>query len=222
MIPKNIYIVGASATGKTTLVNALNRYFASASNRPPGVPRPHIIHEVARPVLARLGFTRDHIGVDTTATLSAQEAILREQYWIERSILSQRAVRNPGDIKSLCESRQWFISDRSGFDGIVYTHMFVGPLEADRLMERPRWSTLEKNMKSGLVFLCEAGGPWMEDDQVRSLPKDEADWKLFDEIFATRAHERGIPYVVISKDLLDLAARVAFVAAAVKPLVGHL
>jgi GTPase SAR1 family protein len=107
MPPKNIYIVGASSTGKTTLVNALAEHFSSSDNDPrfltqqrpslsdsaeahhafrtQGCP-PKIIHELARPILAQLRITRDDLGTNPEITLKAQRAILSARCAAERSV----------------------------------------------------------------------------------------------------------------------------------------
>ncbi|KAL8743404.1 MAG: hypothetical protein Q9190_004238 [Brigantiaea leucoxantha] len=70
--PRNIYIVGAQCTGKTTLVNALEQHFtAQQSFQDSSYGRPLVVKEVARKVLQQHAqvddskwFISDRSGID--------------------------------------------------------------------------------------------------------------------------------------------------------------
>jgi hypothetical protein len=60
MACSNLYIVGAQSTGKMTLLNALEAYYAF-TNVYEAVCQPFIIQEVAREVLEKSGITSEYM-----------------------------------------------------------------------------------------------------------------------------------------------------------------
>lgn len=191
---RNVYIVGAQCTGKTTLVNALQEHYG----RSKGVETPHIIREVARNVLAKYQFTRDDITTSPSRALQLQEHILEAQCEAE-----QVALRASSSV--------WYISDRSGLDPIAYARVFVGEEASKQLLASTAWTDLEERMKDGVVILCEAGCSWLVDDGTRLMPDTLEDWMRVDRAFRDLLEEREIHYHTMSKDLTDLAERVAMV-----------
>jgi nicotinamide riboside kinase len=246
MPPKNVYIVGASSTGKTTLVNALAVHFLSSYNgdepsflidgssslvragdstaHDPTATlsktfrRPHIIHELARPVLAQLRITRQDLGTSSELTLKAQMAILCAQCAAEREATTptttSAAAEHSQTSHTSYDEGEWLISDRSALDGMVYTELFVSEAEATKLLASEEWLECRQRMREGIVFLCESGGPWLVDDGVRSMPKSLEDWVAFDDAFERMARMEGIEVRVIPKEMLDLEERVRFVVEA--------
>lgn len=81
---KNIYVIGAQCTGKTTLVNALEEHFKS-NNVDRNMPQPTVIQEVARAVLKEKGFTREDITTSPSRALQLQRHILDAQLHAECS-----------------------------------------------------------------------------------------------------------------------------------------
>ena len=190
-MPKNIYIVGAQCTGKTTLVTALSAHFDNPSTT---TPAPQIITELARTVLRQHGFIATDLTSSPSKALRLQELILEAQYSAEEAA-----------------GTQWFISDRSGFDPIVYTKRYVGEEGAKSLMQTKTWAEMKERMGQSLVVVCEAGADWLIDDGVRLMPKDKADWTAFHDIFCLSLEEAGLKYVVLPCAVKDLAERVKFV-----------
>lgn len=110
MAYRNIYIVGAQSTGKTTLLNALEAYYA-LNNVDEAVHQPFIIQEVARQVVEKSGITREYMAAPSRA-LQLQKNILDAQ-------LEAEAFANSH------ASCPWYIPDRSGVDPIVYAQLFA-------------------------------------------------------------------------------------------------
>ena len=192
---KNIFIVGTSCTGKTTLLKALRDFYHAQCQQPNSqIAEPAVICEVARTVLKQLGYDRQDIATSPERSLMIQRAILDAQHKAETSLTEDPA--------------SWYISDRSGIDPIFYTRMFVGEDEAEQLLSSPAWKTLEQNMKSGTVLLCEAGCNWLVDDGTRLMPQNGDDWIRFDLAFRKLLQETNIGFTVISKDMVDIADRV--------------
>ena len=84
---KNIYIVGAQCTGKTTLVDALSKFFETQKNRylhDEATPKPYIIKEVARSVIRKHKFTANDITSSKSRAAQLQKLILAAQCQIER------------------------------------------------------------------------------------------------------------------------------------------
>jgi nicotinamide riboside kinase len=187
--PQNIFIIGAQCTGKTTLLNALKNHYT----REQLVTQPTIISEVARTVIKDLNFDREDIVASPDQSFVLQKAILQAQYKNE-AVLSDTTTA-------------WYISDRSGIDPIVYAQYYAGVEKAKELLASPQWAFLERQMKAGLVILCEAGVHWLADDGTRLMPKDRTDWIAFDQAFRALLDERGIRYVVIPRHVTDISDR---------------
>lgn len=192
-MPKNIYIVGAQCTGKTTLVAALLSYFTSTSTS--STPAPLVLTEVARTVLRKHNFTASDITSSPSKSLLFQRLILEAQY----------AAENAG------ETSQWFISDRSGFDPIVYARRYVGEEEASSLMRMEIWGQLKEQMERSLVVVCEAGADWLVDDGVRLMPEDKKDWVAFHDLFCQSLKDVKLNFIVLPCHIKDLQERVKFV-----------
>ena len=187
---RNVYIIGAQSTGKTTLVDALERSFD-------GALKPVVVREVARKVLQEKNYTRDDITNSPVRALELQRHILEYQLAAESAA--------DGSMSS------WLICDRSGLDPIAYASMFVGEDSAEELMASQAWRELEARMKNGLVVLCEAGCEWLEDDGTRLMPVGMESWMRLDGVFRKLLDVRRIKYIVCGKDVVGLAERVELV-----------
>ena len=199
---KSIYIIGAQSTGKTTLVNALARAFeeqATGANK----QTPRVIKEVARRIVQREAqFSREEIASTPERALKLQHRILAAQYDAEVTI---RHANTP------VSAPEWYISDRSGLDPIVYARCLVGKEAAAEMLATTVWQELESRMKAGLVILCEAGGVWLQDDGLRLMPEDLDEWLRVDASFRDMLEAQGIEYYVMSKKMLDIQDRVGLV-----------
>jgi predicted ATPase len=195
--PRCIYIIGAQSTGKTTLVDALRRYFDKSENRTwhgYPIPRPSIIKEVARDVLREHNYTANDITSSKTRALSLQRLILEAQLTAERTIESN-----------------WFVSDRSGLDPLVYAKWYVGGDAARGLTESAEWTELKQHMRQSLVVLCEAGAYWLCDDGVRLMPENKDEWMGFHDTFRAFLDEMSVGYEVLPHSTAELKDRVEFV-----------
>ena len=195
-MPQNIYIVGAQCTGKTTLITALSAHFNTHSTSTmTTTSSPLIFTEVARNVLRQHGFIAADITSSPSKNLNLQKLILEAQYATEQA----------------AGPSQWFISDRSGFDPIVYTRRYVGEEGVRSLMEMKLWGELKERMGRSLVVVCEAGADWLVDDGVRLMPEDKKDWIAFHHLFCESLQEAGLNFVVLPCEVKDMAERVKFV-----------
>jgi len=195
----NIFVIGTGSTGKTTLVMALQDHYANHADTRHN-PGPVVIQEVARDVIRELGIDRDLMVDSTQKCLELQSAILRAQHDAEMALrIAQTA----------------YISDRSGLDPTAYTELLVDKEASSQLLRSHEWRVLEENMRTGLVFLCEAGCTWLEDDGLRLMPKDEEDWHRFDRVFCNLLDARDIAYHVVLRDM-TVEDRVSFVLEGVR------
>ncbi|KAL7784894.1 AAA domain-containing protein [Trichoderma ceciliae] len=190
--PKNIYIVGAQCTGKTSLVNALEQSFGSLFNTTP----PTIVREVARSVLKIHGFTASDITSDPGRCLQLQALILEAQFNRERDALTR------GD---------WIISDRSGMDPIIYASRHIGSEAVKSMASSNYWQELRDRMSQSLIFVCETVETWLVSDGVRLMPRDVQDWIEYDYEFCRMLDSTGITYQVIPRSVQNLDDRVSFV-----------
>ncbi|KAH6670143.1 AAA domain-containing protein [Halenospora varia] len=192
--PRDIYIVGAQSTGKTTLVKAVENHFKGANRYP--ITRPKIITEVARTVLEQLNFTASDIKSSPARALALQQRILQAQ------LSAEHAVSEQGD---------WFVSDRSGVDPIVYTRKYVSKDAANDLVKSTEWLELRDRMKKSVVIVCEAGVDWLTDDGVRLMPESREDWIGFHQLFCSYLEDWDLGYEVLRCDVTGMHERVAFV-----------
>ncbi|KAK4182257.1 AAA domain-containing protein [Podospora australis] len=198
--PRNIYIIGAQCTGKTTLVRNLSQHPELVLSDNP----PTIITEVARTVLQEHSFTAQDV-IDPIRTLELQRLILQAQYSAEKTALNDNS------------GTSWFISDRSGMDPIVYARKYVAEELWIALLQSPEWIEMRERMILSTVIVCEAGGEaqnWLVDDGVRLMPQDEEDWIKVDEGFYNLLDREEIPYHVLSSSISGHPERIEFV-------VGH-
>jgi nicotinamide riboside kinase len=204
---RNVYIIGPQCTGKTTLVNALEKAFRHDADKAltGGQQQPLILREVARTVLKEKGFIREDITTSPTRALQLQQHILEAQHTAEATARASTPSF-------------WYICDRSGLDPIVYTKCFVGSEAVEKLLASKTWLELETQMKEGVVVLCEAGCTWLVDDGVRLMPNDMEEWTRVDAAFRDLLQKRGIEYTIISKDMVDIRTRVEFVQALIDPI----
>jgi nicotinamide riboside kinase len=191
---RNIYVIGAQCTGKTTLVAALNDYFVDRANMDALVPGPpYIIKEVARTVLKTHGFTAADIRQSPQRAFELQRLILESQ------VIAETAAISVG---------KWFISDRSGLDPIIYAQTYIGSDAAQKLMEGKDWKASQSNLQDSLIVVCEPGTPWLYDDGTRLMPVDRNEWSQLHLTFCEFLERLDIKYTIVSKDVLDIKERV--------------
>lgn len=199
---ENVFIVGAQSTGKTTLVDALEKIYSKPTISSPikhhRPMAPIFIREVARNVLKTHGFTREDITSSPERALQLQKHILQAQQEAEIAAVSQ-------------SSNSWYVTDRSAIDPIVYASVFVSETAAEDLFASKPWNDMEGRMRGGLVFLCEAGTRWLVDDGTRLMPTDEEDWMKVDRAFRRLLEARDIAYKIIPRHIQDIDARVSIV-----------
>jgi nicotinamide riboside kinase len=194
---RDIYIVGAQCTGKTTVVNALRDHFNSLyEHESDHILRPRIITETARIVLQRHGFTADDITSSPARALALQQLILEAQLSAERAAV---------------EEGRWLISDRSGVDPIVYARKFVGEDAANNLAKSRDWLELRQRMRRSLVIVCEAGADWLTNGGVRLMPESHEDWVSFHLFFCKCLDDWGVEYDILPCNLTNLIDRVMFI-----------
>ncbi|MCJ1463978.1 hypothetical protein MMC07_002588 [Pseudocyphellaria aurata] len=195
--PMNIYIVGAQSTGKTTLVKGLQEYLSLHENckwQDEQTSAPKVIIEVARGVLRDYAFTAEDITSSPTRAIELQRLILEAQLQAEAEV---------GDA--------WFISDRSGFDPVIYALRYVGTDAARELMASKTFVALQERMQRSLVIICEAGADWLFDDGVRLMPNDKEDWVAFHSLFCASLEAAGVEYFVLPHSVTGSTERVKFV-----------
>ena len=184
-----LYIIGPSSTGKTTLCNALAQSMI-----------PHswcYITEVARQVMKRRGFTRDDVG-----TIEMQSAIMLAQ--LEREAEVCERARSTGETLVL--------SDRSGVDSIVYAVLTAKNERQARqkksiLLEHPTFQSALKRYRKAKFLLLRPVPEWLVDDGVRILEQHARSFYVFHAVLA----ELGIPYHVMGEEVKDLSERVNWV-----------
>ncbi|ERF71080.1 hypothetical protein EPUS_07752 [Endocarpon pusillum Z07020] len=149
--PKNIYIVGAQSSGKTTLISGLEKYFHDHSNTTWGastVGTPFVLEEVARKVPLDCGCTGKTVSDSKSRALRLQRLILETQFESEDA------------IKGL-----WSMPDQSGL---------AGESETEQLMETKQCREMKHALQNSLIIVCEPVVPWLKGDGLRLMPKDRS------------------------------------------------
>lgn len=158
------------------------------------ISAPKVITEVARGVLQKYSFTAEDITFSQIRAAELQRLILEAQLQAEADV---------GDA--------WFISDRSGFDPIIYTLRYVGNDAARDLMASNAFLSLKERMQKSLVIICEAGADWLIDDGVRLMPTSKDDWVAFHSLFCASLEAEGVEYIVLPHSMVGSTERVDFV-----------
>jgi predicted ATPase len=195
--PPNIYLIGPQCAGKTTLLEALRAYYAIDASREfenQRVECPAIIEEVVRRVMHGKGFNvQDLKNVDRGFEL--QQRILLEQYNAEEILQDE-----------------WYISDRSGLDALVYAKAYIGVSAAKKLENTGEWNRLQKRMQDAVVVFCEAGNAdWLSEDEVRMAYSNTAEWERLNKEFHAMLIQHDIGYIILPKHVRDLQERVALI-----------
>jgi hypothetical protein len=153
-------------------------------------------------VLKEKGFSREDL-------MSPHRALQLQQHILDAQLQAEISVKAD-------EPSGWYICDRSGLDPIVYAQVLVGSSAAENMLASDAWQKLEHKMKSGVVVLCEAGCTWLVDDGVRLMPRELDEWMRVDAAFRELLRARGIPFTVISKDVISMPERVKKVQEAIR------
>ena len=181
-----VYIIGPSSTGKTTLCNALAQSLTLRSWC--------YITETARQIMKRRGFTREDVG-----KIEMQSAIMLAQQEREEEV--RERAKGSGETMIL--------SDRSGVDPVVYAVLTATDEHQARqkknvLVEHPTFQSALKRYRKARFLLLKPVPEWLVDDGVRSLEQHARSFYVFRALLA----ELGIPYREIGEEMKDLSERV--------------
>lgn len=191
----NIYIIGPQSTGKTTLIHKIQGDL-QLWLRATSIESPSIISEVARTVLKKHSYSAHDIQTSKTRCLELQQLILEAQAVAEKEAL---------------QTSSWFISDRSGFDPLVYAKRYVSLQGVQELQQLPAWNEVKDRMENALIVVCEAGTPWLMDDGVRLMPGSHDEWMAVFDDFCELLDQVGFEYCIIPRTMLDLSERADFI-----------
>ncbi|KAJ7639976.1 AAA domain-containing protein [Mycena polygramma] len=178
-----IYVVGPSSTGKTTLCTALAKRL--------GLNGSQVVTEVARRVIKALGLGRENIGL-----LEMQKAIMLAH-------LEQEQQSREGSAQ-LC--------DRSAVDPIVYA-IFTAANAADAqsrkeaLVDLPEFQRALPRYRESFFILLDPVKDWIIDDGFRHVGDETRILAIFQDTLA----ELGIRYREIGPSMRFLPERTSFV-----------
>ncbi|KAI6025545.1 AAA domain-containing protein [Pisolithus marmoratus] len=184
--PIQVYVVGPSSTGKTTLCNAVAKSV--------GLPTRCYITEVARRVMRAKGYTRTDV-----ATIEMQRAIMLAQLEEEANALVRSRWGN---------SEGLILSDRSGIDPIVYAIMTAkdedeARQKEDMLVSLPAFQMALRRYREAIFLLLNPVEEWLVDDGVRSLDHHERCIKVFRQVL----DKFGIKYQEIGAETMRIEDR---------------
>ncbi|KAI5811311.1 AAA domain-containing protein [Peziza echinospora] len=226
----NIYITGAGSTGKTTLVRALEEYFANneagiqspTKAKIPGTTKPTIITEVARSVMLTFPIDTASIRSNPSISLKLQKLILHAQQEAELSALTGTNIPASAGIQV---GHPWFISDRSYIDPVIYTSLYISqnhagltepeiPGATQELLNDEAYVSMERRLReNGLLVILKPNPAFLRDDGVRLMPTDAEEWNLFHRAACEFMDQRGVECVVVEREVESIEDRVEFVVA---------
>ncbi|MCJ1359044.1 MAG: hypothetical protein MMC33_009044 [Icmadophila ericetorum] len=198
--PRNIYVIGAQSSGKTTLTAALRLHFQDKSELASrAISRKlYVLEEVARQIL------QDHNAIGKDVFESSSRALELKTLILEAQYEAENAIKD-----------SWFISDRSGVDAIVYGKCYTSESDADKLLSMNAWKQLEKLLQHSVIVVCEPVDAWLEEHGLRFMPRSRSvKTKLVSvihESFCDFLNIAGFRYVVLPNSLLELGSRFNFV-----------
>jgi nicotinamide riboside kinase len=183
-----IYVVGPSSTGKTTLCDVLARKL--------GLTDAVYVREVARTVMHKEGFTREDVG-----RLEMQKAIMTAQLKREEESRMQAAMGS-----------QILLSDRSAVDPIVYAVLTAdNKAEAQKrrgtLIQSSQIQFVLEKYRHAVFVLLAPVPEWVKDDGVRSTALQAESM----EIFRQTLSDLKIRYREIGPEMRSLDERVRVV-----------
>ncbi|KIJ63106.1 hypothetical protein HYDPIDRAFT_29795 [Hydnomerulius pinastri MD-312] len=184
-----LYVIGPSSTGKTTLCNAVAKSLS--------LPTWCYITEVARQVMKSQGYTRADVG-----TMQMQMDIMLAQ--LEKE--TQACARAGGANESL------ILSDRSGIDPIVYAILTAeserqARHKRDALVNQPAFQRALRRYRKAKFLLLNPVPEWLVDDGVRSLEQHERCIEVFRQVL----DELGLAYHEMGTETKELTKRVKWV-----------
>jgi nicotinamide riboside kinase len=187
----SIYIVGAQCTGKTTLINRLNDYFAKSSP----LLKVFVISELARDVLRQHNISGLDVQAGHSSAMHLQRAILETQFEVEKQ----------------SQLHDLTLSDRSGLDPIAYSAKYGGSQYVQDLAEMAEWTILRSTMQKSVVILCEPVVEWLTDDGERLMPKSNKEWFDLHETFLRLLEEMAISFSLLPSSITAQDDRIRFV-----------
>lgn len=192
-----VYLIGAPAAGKTTLIEALSDHF--------GLVEPSrsfaVVPEVARELVLDGNVNPREIQLGEGVGMDLQRQILEEQKHREEK-------ETQADILLLC--------DRSGLDPIVFAAKYGERSCHQQLLSSSAWSYLKPRMQRALVILCEPVPEWFRTDGVRIDAGSEIEQAKLHALFVYFLQTEAIPYKVLPASVTDHKERVDFVLAAMQ------
>ncbi|KIL64852.1 hypothetical protein M378DRAFT_77695 [Amanita muscaria Koide BX008] len=181
-VPKAIYVVGPSSTGKSTLCTALAKKL--------NLRETAYVTEVARAVLREKGYSRKDVH-----RLQIQQEIMLAH------LQKEQQARN--------ETQDLILCDRSAVDPIVYA-ILTSKDEQDGIERRDKFIQLDEFQnilplyQQSLFILLESVEEWLVDDGVRSIENQKECFEVFQIIL----QHLGIKYRVMGSNLRPLEERV--------------
>lgn len=188
-----LYIIGVSATGKTTLIDDLAKHFAPHKQ----AQKLGIITEVARELVKCSHLSSATIRSGDSDSMQLQRMIL----WIQR-------VREDAALKS----KTLVLSDRSGIDPLVFAKYYGQDQSMFATMQKSEdWQTLRRRMQGASVVLCEPQKEWYREDGVRVELESSSELFQLHQAFFDLLTEHEIPFVILPRHMEGREARVEFV-----------
>ena len=193
---RNLYVIGAQSSGKTTLIRGLRERLKQHTDvvDDPSY-EPAILEEVARGVLGKRDLSGTAILASEDLTIDVQTQIMEAQY-------NEETETSTGI---------WYIADRSAIDALMYAQLGAGPRAVERLMKSKEWTELFSRLKSALIVICEPVQEWVKADGLRHIPESFEKLVAFHSMFLHFMDEQKLSYVVLPRSMQDSEERVDFV-----------
>ena len=113
-----------------------------------------------------------------------------------------------------------FLSDRSAIDPLVYLLRYSGAVNLERLTSTDMWKAVRERYQDtakSLILLLLPVEEFLDDDDVRYIPKSLEDWHALTEDFRGFMIKERIPFLEIGDECLDIEERVRLVLSNLLP-----
>ncbi|KAK5070432.1 bifunctional uridylate/adenylate kinase [Lithohypha guttulata] len=188
----SVYLIGVSATGKTTLTGDLAKHFQEHEPE----RRVAIISEVARELVLSSGVKPEQIRAGEENAMKLQKQILETQ--LER----ENEARTKADL---------ILSDRFGIDPVVFAMKYGSEQKSRALLDSDAWKVLRERMTRSLVILCEPVMEWFAEDLVRVVPESSKEVYEVHDTFCEILQAQGISFMLLKRSILERQERVDLV-----------
>ena len=173
----NMFLIGPSSTGKTTLLEQLRKQLGNTSAI-------HFHEETARQVLNQKALTGRDLIQNKVLHMELQQELLQMEY---------------ASLEDKVRPGTFHISDRSVIDALVYTKAHGTPVDVETFRNMPTFQACVDLYRQNSYMILFPVHTVLHDDGMRILGTRQEEETFF-HLFETTLQELHIPYLVLDKN----------------------